>query len=67
MIEEEEERGYYRKTVNQMIEEESAAKRKKKKEEEEKIPDKGKEEDGEIINPEESPRPVDDVGEKDTG
>ena len=41
--------------------------RKKKKEEDEKVPDKGKEEDGESIKSEESLSPVDDVGAKDAG
>ena len=55
-----------------MIEEQSAAKKKKKemerkKKEEEKIPNKGKEEDGESIEPEESHSPVDGVGAKDAG
>ena len=74
MIEEEEKRGYYSKTVAQMIEEESDAKkkkkeleRKKKKNEEEKVPNKGKEEDGESIESEESLTPVDGVGAKDAG
>ena len=74
MLEEKEKRGYYRKTVAQVIEEESATRkkkkkleRKKKKEEEENIPDKGKEEDGESIKPEESLSPVDDVRAKDAG